>query len=35
MKIHQFEVEDALTSLHSHHNGLTATEVEDCAKKYR
>lgn len=34
MKIHQFEIEDALTNLHSRHSGLTATEVEHRLKEY-
>ena len=34
MKIHQFEVEDALASLHSRHSGLTAAEVEYRLKEY-
>lgn len=34
MKIHQFEVEDALASLHSRHSGLTVAEVERRLKEY-
>lgn len=34
MKIHQFEVEDALASLHSRHSGLSVTEVEHRLKEY-
>jgi calcium-translocating P-type ATPase len=34
MKIHQFEVEDALASLHSRHSGLTVVEVTKRLKEY-
>jgi calcium-translocating P-type ATPase len=34
MKIHQFETEDALASLHSRHSGLIAVEVDKRLKEY-
>ncbi|MEI7839207.1 MAG: cation-transporting P-type ATPase [Methylococcaceae bacterium] len=34
MKIHQFATQEALASLHSRHEGLTAAEVENRLKEY-
>ena len=34
MKIHQFSVEEALASLHSHHEGLSLAEAQRRLKEY-
>ncbi|MBF6649973.1 cation-transporting P-type ATPase [Methylobacter sp. BlB1] len=34
MKIHQFSIDEALASLHSHHEGLLAAQVENRLREY-